>query len=43
MRKHFIEHPEIANEIDAKLRELLLPKNLPAPEEIEGEPEKEEA
>ncbi len=26
VRKHFIEHPEIADEIDVKLREMLLPK-----------------
>lgn len=41
VRKYMIENPEMANEIDQKLRELLLPKNLPAP--TEDEPEEAEA
>ncbi|MFK7853463.1 MAG: recombinase RecA [Granulosicoccus sp.] len=40
VRKHMIEHPEMANEIDSKLRALLL---TPPAEHAEEEPEEAEA
>ncbi len=37
VRQYLIEHPEIAQEIEAKLREILLPKKVPVEQEADAQ------